>query len=384
MRSKHPSHCCSTLGTVSNRPGNRHLDAVEAQATLLEYWPTPRGEMAAKSWTERQDDESDKSFGLTYSRTLSERLDGVLPEWVFIKAEMVRLTNAPTYWVSSEMVDMVNIASQDLPDDPLYPMDVPTPSGFAYLDQAIYRPDNKGKRVNIKAVMWYPTVVTMSVGDGERGTARAFAISYYSDAYDPTDEAWGGMSVDERKKRGIPRLVLLDQTIWFWNEPGVGPSTKVPLASTQDAALGLFGTEDFPAFPTNPEMRLGVTGDGPGAAWLQSLWRIATQTFVQVSKNHYGSLPRLDRRQLDRVKKPPAWDAVLTIDLRRKKHVGGIDMDHQGDGERWSHRWVVDKHWRRQWYPSEQRHKWIFIHPFVKGPEHLPLVLKNKVRRVIH
>jgi hypothetical protein len=47
----------------------------------------------------------------------------------------------------------------------------------------------------------------------------------------------------------------------------------------------------------------------------------------------------------------------------------------------WSHRWLVDGHWRAQWYPSDTQHRLIWIAPHVKGPEHLPLVVKRRVYR---
>lgn len=47
----------------------------------------------------------------------------------------------------------------------------------------------------------------------------------------------------------------------------------------------------------------------------------------------------------------------------------------------WSHRWLVDGHWRAQWYPSDTQHRLIWIAPHVKGPEHLPLVVRRRVYR---
>jgi hypothetical protein len=45
----------------------------------------------------------------------------------------------------------------------------------------------------------------------------------------------------------------------------------------------------------------------------------------------------------------------------------------------WTHRWIVGGHWRNQWYQSEQIHRQIWISPYVKGPDELPLVI-NKAR----
>ncbi|MDH6284062.1 hypothetical protein [Prescottella agglutinans] len=46
---------------------------------------------------------------------------------------------------------------------------------------------------------------------------------------------------------------------------------------------------------------------------------------------------------------------------------------------RHSHRWVVRGHWRRQWYPSLQRHVPIWITDYIAGPDEAPIVLRDKV-----
>jgi len=45
----------------------------------------------------------------------------------------------------------------------------------------------------------------------------------------------------------------------------------------------------------------------------------------------------------------------------------------------WSCRWIVAGHWRKQWYPSSQEHKPIYIEPFVKGPDSKPLRMPREV-----
>lgn len=52
---------------------------------------------------------------------------------------------------------------------------------------------------------------------------------------------------------------------------------------------------------------------------------------------------------------------------------------HGSRNVEWDHRWVVSGHWRDQWYPSEGQHHQVWITPHIKGPENLPLVVKEKV-----
>jgi hypothetical protein len=43
----------------------------------------------------------------------------------------------------------------------------------------------------------------------------------------------------------------------------------------------------------------------------------------------------------------------------------------------YSHRWMVQGHWRNQWYPSMQDHRPKYIPPHIKGPKDKPLVVHD-------
>lgn len=45
----------------------------------------------------------------------------------------------------------------------------------------------------------------------------------------------------------------------------------------------------------------------------------------------------------------------------------------------YSHRWTVRGHWKRHWYPSEQRHHPIWISTYIAGPEGAPIKTSDKV-----
>jgi hypothetical protein len=115
---------------------------------------------------------------------------------------------------------------------------------------------------------------------------------------------------------------------------------------------------------------------------LEAIWRFSNQS---IFREHTNPLDRAARRRAERAGRPPEWGDVRLIDLRRIKRPAaprpeGTDEDAW---QRWSHRWVVNGFWRNQWYPKEQIHRRIYIHPYVKGPEHLPLIVKDDVRRVV-
>ncbi len=84
---------------------------------------------------------------------------------------------------------------------------------------------------------------------------------------------------------------------------------------------------------------------------------------------------RAARRRMAREGKEPP--PVRVISLRGGSAHGG------GDGSReYVHRWMVRGHWRRQWYPSIQQHRPIWVSPHVKGPEDAPLLGGEKVYTV--
>lgn len=53
--------------------------------------------------------------------------------------------------------------------------------------------------------------------------------------------------------------------------------------------------------------------------------------------------------------------------------------DGQRSGRTYSHRWVVRGHWRRQWYPSQNRHIPIWITDYIAGPDDLPIEHRDRV-----
>jgi len=93
-----------------------------------------------------------------------------------------------------------------------------------------------------------------------------------------------------------------------------------------------------------------------------------------VSFQDYSS-PRATTRRFQRVVQTEA-PLVRVIQLR-KREVRGRE-NGASEPYDWSHRWIVSGHWRKQWYPSRQRHEPLFIDSYVKGPDDKPL----KVRKV--
>jgi hypothetical protein len=98
--------------------------------------------------------------------------------------------------------------------------------------------------------------------------------------------------------------------------------------------------------------------------WLLMQQRIAVETVERPD--------RASERRLRRANRPV--DAVRVISLRQPEHYGGLGGDRT-----YHHRWVVRGHWRKQWYPSQERNVPIWISPYVKGPDGAPLLAGEKV-----
>jgi len=109
-----------------------------------------------------------------------------------------------------------------------------------------------------------------------------------------------------------------------------------------------------------------------------SLFFLAACTWVQqrVLSFSDGHVERHRRKQLTREHKlqTPPGD-VKVIQLRRLDVQSGPRGPAPAgvDPIEWSCRWVVNGHWRNQYYPGVAEHRLIYILPFVKGPADKPL-----------
>jgi hypothetical protein len=77
----------------------------------------------------------------------------------------------------------------------------------------------------------------------------------------------------------------------------------------------------------------------------------------------------------------PNYGDIVYVTLRRaRQKPGGGDSDPEFE---YSHRFMVSGHWRHQWYPSKGEHHLIWVDPFIKGPEDRPLIIKDRVWKVV-
>ena len=111
--------------------------------------------------------------------------------------------------------------------------------------------------------------------------------------------------------------------------------------------------------------------------WLYAWAQFVKQEIVYPERTQ---VPRADRRRAERAGEAlPTLNVVL---LRRVAH------PQHSDGESevaWTHRWMVSGHWRNQPYGPRDApsHRAQWINGYVKGPDGLPLVVKERVTSII-
>ncbi|MGJ6127394.1 hypothetical protein QN239_32970 [Mycolicibacterium sp. Y3] len=106
---------------------------------------------------------------------------------------------------------------------------------------------------------------------------------------------------------------------------------------------------------------------------LFALSHLARQAKLASAEVQTVRSPGKDRRGRRRTR----TDSITYLSYNATEHHGRRHED--GPSRSYSHRWVVRGHWRRQWYPSLNRHVPIWITDYIAGPADLPIEHRDKV-----
>lgn len=308
----------------------------------------------------------------------------------------LRMTEA--WFVSDEIAQVVAAIAHEMPPEVLQPEDMPSTHGWLVFEDPYMLKDVRNNAIPVRALLWgtqevgkedYDQVpkqgivvwcitdlndrliddyfrwddpskmVAMINNHLQLTPAQVFAVTFNALALEMVDRA--GMYIYE--KAGSPRLDRLEED----PEPGVwrffDPSGARELAEAVRKRTG----EVIPA-----EQFVRVRPE-PLTQFLQALWRFQAQKLAAIERPHVPktALKTLMRRQMH-------LGPVSVIKLRKRERGNETGAQYV-----LSHRFVVRGHWRRQWYPSEQRHKSIYIQPFLKGPEDAPLLARDRVNAIV-
>lgn len=186
--------------------------------------------------------------------------------------------------------------------------------------------------------------------------------------------AWKGNSIFN-KMSVAENFWAVDPQLWVC-PPFMGfPSLLVflsPSHQIRELKFFLFGQEDIkhnqtqlPFFDVFTLKENETLDDSSTASHLYAMLEFTHLPFVS-TKIESGN--RSTRRQAERENLPEPQFRIIHLRHPQKK-----ETQDEGTGREFSCQWIVGGHWRKQWYPSEQKHKPVYILPYVKGPDDQPL-----------
>lgn len=289
----------------------------------------------------------------------SEAITAVLQD----RAEKVR--DAPIFLLNDEMLDVVIAAAKSLSPDDLAGLteeDLPQPTGFLMLPRDMYVSDPTGAVPvsDIRAISWRFSDIC---SEGVWSIGARVALWSKTEGGE-ADEGYRAL-LESLRGQWLPELVHIGAT-WIDRSVFAG-MTQAKMAEEVEAARDRL---QHLALPPLDELEAGVHSRDDviddrsktfPQAFLFAFSRLCDQGIGE-DETVGERIPAVGR------KGGPTRDVrVVTLRKRRARSKG------ESEAVEWSHRWVVQMHKRRQWYPSKQHHKVIFVGPFVKGPEGKPL-----------
>lgn len=291
--------------------------------------------------------------------TVSEAIQDVLQH----RADHVK--DASLFLISEEMLDVVIAAAKSLSPDDLATLaedDLPQPAGLLMLPRDIYISDPTGAVPvsDVRALSW-------RFGDicSERGWSIGARVALWSNTDGGEADAGYRAILDTLRGSWLPSVVHIGST-WI-DRPAFAGMTQAEMAEEVEAARDRLKHLNLPpieALEAGVYARNDVIDDRSKTfpqAFLFAFSRLCDQGIAE-SETVGERIPAVARRG------GPTRDVrVVTLRKRRARSNG------ESRAVEWSHRWVVQMHKRRQWYPSKQEHRVIFVGPFVKGPEGKPL-----------
>lgn len=246
------------------------------------------------------------------------------------------LLGCPTYFLTSDMGQIVLAFSQDAPPYPLDLTDAFAPSGFVVLADEWVLPSSE---VSIRAMGWTTSGGTLGIHLFCQPMVSLVPLM-------PAEWAEGAEYSQMR-------------------DPDTGEVCEVPNEGAMD---DLFLVRRF----------------------LSTLFALMRQELPAVES---PIAPRALGKRASRQFGPDHKTKVIT--LRKRKRPWRPEDEEGGTDRVYTHRWLVSGFWRNQYYPSlggpchlpdgsqnPANHRPKRIGDYIKGPEHLPLIIKDTVYKV--
>ncbi len=275
------------------------------------------------------------------------------------------------WWVSEEMVDVLNAAAESIPADAT-PGDLPTlsPSGLVVFAKPLEGTDAKrGTPLLIDALVWN-TATVLPPTPNHRAPRTALSVSSYRCL--DFDAGLGGADLGQAVETGAIELAR------YAEAKREGNSVSMRVHGTAWAPLGrsdwpVEDRLDTPPWDVNEDQSTSMVED---RRFIAALFTLLAQEGIASRTVERADRPvarRTQRAGIDR-----DLSDVQVVRLRRP-HTEGTG-EGSTSGREWAHRWIVDGHWR--WQACGPRHserRLIYVGPYVKGPDDKPLKPRTKV-----
>lgn len=262
------------------------------------------------------------------------------------------LERAAPFYVSRPITQLLSAAVETVPPVTLAEQMVPTYSGFVYFEAPLPLPA-------------LPVEADMPRGFVPGGGPLAAFTWYPVDAtelHDPHGEAIpfeAGMSL---------QLVFLREDATFLHAVAavpwkLGTTQNVQRDGRKIAVDPAFDDQDDVVWTEAAHARMDREMD-----YVAAFFSFLEQKLIRHAP---ARVPRSTRHRIERNQ----WQVEPVVNVITFRGVDYVRPEGGGDSSpiEWNCQWLVRGHWRQQFYPSEDRHRAIWINPYVKGPEDQPL-----------
>lgn len=326
-------------------------------------------------------------------------------EEVYTRTAPTMLAAAPTYYVTADMVTVLEVAAAAFDDTDLMPS-LPTSSGFVVLSRPLVVPDDRGDQL-VHAFAWttWGQALTMFGTPGEVGEVWSFTSrsapddAMVAEARDQWDSAtaWrrdpdllplygdrfitggrvGGLLDDlaEAQATQQARRWLFEQARKFHGDADSFTAQFEPLLQRAQARIAR-NTVRLRAEHGNQQV-------GRMQPYLAAFILLLTQ---QITVTEPVTPPR-DAVQRARKVRDPRPSTVTVVDVRHRHYSpseSATGSEPAGTGRRaLDHRHLVGSHWKWQPHgPERSLRRRIFVSGYVRGPEDKPLRVTPRVTRL--
>jgi hypothetical protein len=286
-------------------------EVLDAHTTLyerLKYPPPLLTDFYASFFSEKAIRSMEKPDG---GELLSRWLQMLAPardERDFLSMVGRPLYGAPTYQVTGTIVDAVTATYEASAGKGIWLQEgeVPTETGFAWLDEPVVLTDAGGFSIATRALSWSPQTIPEEFLQGEwpqRGSRRGLRLTSYS-------------HVDDTDSISVPEMADRMRAI------------GMPLSISHSSYIS-YGTQ-FQARRLSEE----VTSDDI-IHWAHTLWMFMGTEIVTTAR------PQVERPARRRAQRSVGVSEVNVVTLRRVRH-GDTELAHKDID--WSCRWIVQAH----------------------------------------